>query len=136
MAANFDWEADRKLPASSAARSISSAEEQSGMRREDPLQPKSSIKHKPLFTRTSYWSTLQPGRKSYRIFAKQMTNPPPPCGSHAPTQSKRLRPTKTVQDKADEARPWSWSNGVLGFMLARARPASPERKQSISCILS
>jgi hypothetical protein len=57
--------------------------------------------HKPLFTRTSYWFTLQPGRKSYRIFAKQMTNPPAACGSHAPTPIKKTATTKTVQDKAD-----------------------------------
>jgi hypothetical protein len=97
---DFDWEADRKLPAASPARSI--------------LQPKNNVEcgvkifshqiidqHKPLFTRTSYWSTLQPGRKSYRIFAKQMTNPPAACGSHAPTPIKKTATTKTVQDKAD-----------------------------------
>jgi hypothetical protein len=97
---DFDWEADRKLPAASPARSI--------------LQPKNNLEcgvkifsnqiidqHKPLFTRTSYWSTLQPGRKSYRIFAKQMTNPPAACGSHAPTPIKKTATTKTVQDKAD-----------------------------------
>jgi hypothetical protein len=97
---DFDWEADRKLPADSPARSI--------------LQPKNNLEcgvkilsnqiidqHKPLFTRTSYWSTLQPGRKSYRIFAKQMTNPPAACGSHAPTLINKTATTKTVQDEAD-----------------------------------
>ena len=97
---DFDWEADRKLAAASPARSI--------------LQPKNNLEcgvkilsnqiidqHKPLLTRTSYWSTLQPGRKSYRIFAKQMTNPPAACGSHAPTPIKKTATTKTVQDKAD-----------------------------------
>ena len=97
---DFDWEADRKMPAASPARSI--------------LQPKNNLEcgvkilsnqiidqRKPLFTRTSYWSTLRPGRKSYFIFAKQMTNPPAACGSRAQTTIKKTATTKTVQDKAD-----------------------------------
>ncbi len=57
--------------------------------------------HKPLFTRPSYWSTLQPGRKSYRVFAKQMTNPPAACGLPVPTPVNKAATTKTVQAQAD-----------------------------------
>jgi hypothetical protein len=76
---NFDWETDRKLRPGNPDRTI--------------LQPKNNLdcgvrilsqqiidNHEPLFTHRSYWSTLQPGTVSYRIFAKQMTNPPLACG--------------------------------------------------------
>jgi hypothetical protein len=97
---DFDWEADRKLSASSPAKSI--------------LQPRNNLecgvkilsnqiidRHKPLFTRTSYWSTLQPGRKSYRVFAKQMTNPPASCGLPVRVPINTAATTKTVQEQAD-----------------------------------
>ena len=76
---DFDWEADRRLRANDPARTI--------------LQPKNNLecgvkiltqeivgRHKPLLSRTQYWSTLQPGTVSYRVFAKQMTNVPAACG--------------------------------------------------------
>ncbi|MGB7553111.1 MAG: hypothetical protein WBM04_01970 [Candidatus Korobacteraceae bacterium] len=98
---DFDWEADRKLPPNSPAKTI--------------LQPRNNLEcgvkilsnqiidqHKPLFTRTSYWSTLQPGRKSYRVFAKQMTNPPAACGLHVRTPINKAATTKTVKQQADE----------------------------------
>jgi hypothetical protein len=75
---DFDWEADRKLKAGDPARTI--------------LQPKNNLEcgvkimdeelimqHKPLLSRTQYWSTLQPGTVSYRVFAKQMANVPAAC---------------------------------------------------------
>jgi len=85
---SFNWDADRKLNPKDAARTI--------------LQPKNNLEcgvkiltrqiideHKPLFARTAYWSTLQPGTVSYRIFAKQMTNPPLACGLRARAVAKR-----------------------------------------------
>jgi hypothetical protein len=76
---NFDWETDRKLSPGDAGRTI--------------LQPKNNLdcgvkiltrqiidKHEPIVSSESYWSTLQPGTVSYRVFAKQMTNPPLVCG--------------------------------------------------------
>jgi hypothetical protein len=75
---DFDWETDRKLSPSDPARTI--------------LQPKNNLdcgvkiftrqiidRHEPLVSSGSYWSTLQPGTVSYRVFAKQMTNPPIAC---------------------------------------------------------
>jgi hypothetical protein len=86
---NFDWEADRKLPPKDSRKTI--------------LQPENNLacgikildtqiiaQHKALFARTSYWSTLQPGTVSYRVFAKQMTNPPAACGLHEARPRRRM----------------------------------------------
>ncbi len=101
---DFDWAADRKLPPNSPAKSI--------------LQPKNNLEcgvkilfnqivtqDKPLFTRTSYWSTLQPGRKSYRVFAKQMTNPPAACGLHVSTSISKVATTQSVKEGTDASKP-------------------------------
>lgn len=85
---DFDWQADKVLPEKDPARTI--------------LQPRNNltcgvkiledqlITHKrPLLTRLSYWSTLQPGRPSYRVFAKQMTNVPAACRRSAATTAAR-----------------------------------------------
>jgi hypothetical protein len=76
---DFNWEHDKSLPEKDPAKTI--------------LQPKNNLacgikimqhqiidQGKPLLARTSYWSTLQPGTASYRVFAKQMANVPPACG--------------------------------------------------------
>ena len=76
---DFNWERDRRLPADDASKTI--------------LQPKNNLEcgvkiltrqiiddHKPLLSASGYWSTLRPGGASYRVFAKQMTNPPAACG--------------------------------------------------------
>lgn len=96
---NFDWEGDRKLPPKSPEKTI--------------LQPRNNLEcgmkilsnqiitqGKPLFTRSSYWSTLRPGRKSYRVFAKQMTNPPAACGLRSRTPVNRAATTQTVHEEA------------------------------------
>jgi hypothetical protein len=75
---DFDWDADRRLPEHDPAKTI--------------LQPKNNLtcgirildnqliaQTKPLLSRTSYWSTLQPGTISHRVFAKQMANVPKVC---------------------------------------------------------
>ena len=96
---NFNWEADRLLKPNDPARTI--------------LQPKNNlecgvkilanqilVQHKPLLTRSGYWSSLHPDGQSFRVFAKQMTNPPTAC--HLPTQSAidKSATTKSVQDDA------------------------------------
>ena len=76
---DFDFQADARLPEKSPERSI--------------LQPSRNLscglkimenqivtQAKPLVVRSSYWSTLQPGTVSYRVFAKQMANVPEACG--------------------------------------------------------
>ena len=98
---DFDWQADRKL--SRGERSI--------------LQPRKNLacgikilenqiidQHKPLLTRSSYWSTLRPGTLSYRVFAKQMTNPPAACGRHAKSTVTQATTTAVVKAKADQSK--------------------------------
>ncbi len=102
---DFNWQADRTLRPNDSSRSI--------------LQPKNNLEcgvkiltnqviteHKPLLSRSSYWSTLQPGRPSYRVFAKQMTNPPAACA--LPTKTTKIaksETTQTVQQDAASATP-------------------------------
>jgi hypothetical protein len=75
---DFDWDKDKTLPLKDPARTI--------------LQPKNNLTcgvkildnqlfklNRPLLSHYSYWSTLQPGTVSYRVFAKQMTNVPEAC---------------------------------------------------------
>lgn len=83
---DFDPTADKGLKLNDPARTI--------------LNPKNNLicgikilenqiieQRKPLLSRTSYWSTLQPGTAGYRMFAKQMTNPPATC--HVPAKKGR-----------------------------------------------
>jgi hypothetical protein len=75
---DFDWDKDKRLPEKDPARTI--------------LQPENNltcgvkilfrqliVKQQPLLSRSSYWSTLRPGRSGYRVFARQMTNVPAVC---------------------------------------------------------
>jgi hypothetical protein len=97
---DFNWQADRELKADDPARSI--------------LQPKNNlecgvkilfnqiiVQHKPLLTRSGYWSTLHPDGPSYRVFAKQMINPPVACGLSAKSTIDKSATTKSVQDDAN-----------------------------------
>jgi hypothetical protein len=100
---DFNWQADRTLKANDPARTI--------------LQPKNNLEcgikilsnqlftlHKPLLTRSSYWSTLQPGRPSYRVFAKQMTNPPAACALPVKTKIAKTETTQSVHEDAKTAK--------------------------------
>ncbi len=75
---DFDWEKDKKLEEHDPAKTI--------------LQPRNNLlcgvaiiknqlidQHKPLLSRTSYWSTLQPGSVGVKVFLKQMANVPAAC---------------------------------------------------------
>lgn len=99
---DFDWKADRKLPPKDPRRTILQPERNlaCGIK---ILENQIIEQHKPLFTRTSYWSTLQPGRLSYRVFAKEMINPPEACGlavKSAPVTPQTT--TATVKAQADQ----------------------------------
>jgi hypothetical protein len=98
----FDWQADKHLPPHDPQRTI--------------LNPENNLKcginilsnqiidqHKSIVTRTSYWSTLQPGTVSYRVFAKQMTNPPAACGLRKPATTRRF-PDKNAPEVASTLR--------------------------------
>jgi len=97
---DFNWQVDRALKANDPAKTI--------------LQPKNNLEcgvkilvnqiitqHKPLLTQSGYWSTLRPNEPSYRVFAKQMTNPPAACGLSTNSTIDKSATTKSVQDDAD-----------------------------------
>jgi hypothetical protein len=101
---DFNWAVDRALKANDPAKTI--------------LQPKNNlecgvkilfnqtiVQHKPLLSRSGYWSTLRPGGPSYRVFAKQMTNPPAACGSPTTSVIAKSATTKSVQDDANRGEP-------------------------------
>jgi hypothetical protein len=94
---DFDWDKDKQLPERDPARTI--------------LQPRNNLtcgvkildnqliaQRKPLLSQSGYWSTLRPGGRSYRIFAKQMTNVPAVC-----RQARSLSETKTAAAHAEPA---------------------------------
>jgi len=101
---DFDWDADRKLKADDPARTI--------------LQPTKNLEcgikildreliqqHKPLLSRTEYWSTLRPGTSSYRVFVKQMANVPEACGkTTGASKGKAGRETPTQQELISASR--------------------------------
>jgi hypothetical protein len=87
---DFDWEKDKQLAEKDPNKTI--------------LQPKNNLlcgikildnqlmtRHKSLVTSKSYWSTLQPGTISYRVFLKQMTNVPDVCREPEPLDESRSR---------------------------------------------
>ena len=99
---DFNWAMDRALKANDPAKAI--------------LQPKNNlecgvkilfnqiiVQHKPLLSRSGYWSTLRPGGPSYRAFAKQITNPPPACGAFTKSMIAKSATTKSVQDDSNRA---------------------------------
>lgn len=106
---DFDWDGDRQLPEHDPDKTI--------------LQPKNNLqcgvkilnnqlidKHKPLLTRSSYWSTLRPGWPGYSTFLKQMANTPQACGR---IRSRREAPTETARNSAAESMVKSSSSGGM-----------------------
>jgi hypothetical protein len=100
---DFNWRVDRLLKANDPTKSI--------------LQPNNNLEcgvkilfnqiinqHKPLLTRSGYWSTLHPDGPSFRIFAKQMTNPPSACGLSTKSTIDKSDTTKSVQDDSNRAK--------------------------------
>ena len=99
---DFNWQLDRALKANDPAKTI--------------LRPKNNlecgvkilvnqiiVQHKPLLSRSGYWSTLRPDGPSYRVFAKQMTNPPAACGLPTNSTIDKSATTKSVKDDADRS---------------------------------
>ncbi len=77
---DFDWQQDRHLARKDTNRSILDPENNLGCGVKI-MQNQIIHQGKPLVTRTSYWSTLQPGTKSFQVFTKQMANVPAACGT-------------------------------------------------------
>lgn len=84
----FDWQHDRTLPEKDPNRTILQPAQNlsCGIR---IMENQIVTKNEPLVTRSSYWSTLQPGTTAYRVFAKQMTNVPETCGVHERKHARR-----------------------------------------------
>ncbi|HEX6770870.1 MAG TPA: hypothetical protein VF126_02505, partial [Acidobacteriaceae bacterium] len=79
---DFDWNADKDLAPHDPGRTILNPERNlaCGIH---ILAHQILDQHKPIFSPTSYWATLQPGTVSFQVFKKQMTNPPAACELHA-----------------------------------------------------
>ena len=89
---DFDWEKDKELPEHDPAKTI--------------LQPENNLlcgvniiknqlidQQKPLLSSTSYFSTLQPGTVSVKVFLKQMANVPAAC-SRRPARGEQPAPIR------------------------------------------
>ena len=76
---DFDFERDRRLPVKDPNRTILQPANNLGCGIRI-MQNQIITQGKPMIAKTSYWSTLQPGTMSYRVFQKQMANVPAACG--------------------------------------------------------
>jgi hypothetical protein len=105
---DFDWERDKELPEKDPGKTI--------------LQPFNNLtcgikildtqlveKGKPLVSSASYWSTLQPGTVSYRVFVKQMQNVPDVCRA-TPAGGQRNRTAGSPNSVASVASTGSGTN--------------------------
>jgi hypothetical protein len=101
---DFNWQADRALKANDPAKTIPQPKNNLECRVKI-LVNEIIVHHKPLLTPSGYWATLRPDVPSFRVFAKQMTNPPDACGLPTNWQIDKSTTTKSVQDDAnrDEA---------------------------------
>jgi len=101
---DFNWKADRRLPLHSPQRTILQPERNlaCGIR---ILYHQLFRQHKPLYTPTSYWATLQPGTESFRVFERQMTNPPAACELHATRPAKAPDTTEIASRQPKKAAP-------------------------------
>src|ERR1017187_43894 len=102
---DFDWEKDKQLEEHDPAKTI--------------LQPKNNLvcgvkilenqliaRRKPLFFRSSYWSTLRPGWPGHSVFLKQMSNVPVACGHpQARAQVKKASPDTGPTTAANQEPP-------------------------------
>ncbi len=92
---DFDWEKDRDLDEHDPDKTI--------------LQPKNNLlcgvniihnqlidHHKPLLSSTSYFSTLQPGTISVKVFLTQMANVPAVCGKPVRTEKPAAVPVRVA----------------------------------------
>jgi hypothetical protein len=99
---DFDWEQDRELKSKDPSRTI--------------LQPKNNLQcgikilyyqiitqHKHLVTKSSYWSTLHPGTLDYRVFAKEMINPPAACEKPERPEYLKEATTVSVHEQAEQS---------------------------------
>ena len=76
---DFDWNSDKRLREHDPDKTILQPENNllCGV---NILENQLVIQHRPLITKSSYWSTLRPDWPGYRVFIQQMANAPAACG--------------------------------------------------------
>ena len=117
---DFDWEKDKDLDEHDPNKTI--------------LQPKNNLlcgvniihnqlisQHKPLLSSSSYFSTLQPGTISVKVFLKQMANVPAACGR---------RPVRTEPKNETPVRTASATPATSTPVASTKAPASPQPAES------
>ena len=108
---DFDWNRDKELLEKDPDKTI--------------LQPKNNLecgikilqrqlieKGKPLVTSASYWSTLQPGTVSYKVFVKQMTNVPEVCRAAPLNEAKTKRMSRSISGQAQSVAAGTLATGT------------------------
>ena len=95
----FDWAADKQLPEKDPKRTILRPENNltCGV---NILSDQLIVKREPLLSRSSYWSTLQPGTMSHRVFTKQMANVPSACRVAPPINRAQSSSSKATTQSA------------------------------------
>src|SRR5215469_14894835 len=101
---DFDWGRDKFLDVHDPRKTI--------------LQPKNNLlcgvniiryqlidQQKPLLSSTSYFSTLQPGTISVKVFLKQMANVPAVCGRPVQSEPNPAPRVRVAEDSAPAAPP-------------------------------
>jgi len=98
---DFDWAKDRKLKSDDPDRTILQPENnlECGIK---ILENQIITQHKHLVTKSSYWSTLHPGTLDYRVFVKEMINPPEACAKPARPERLKQETTVTVHEQAEQ----------------------------------
>lgn len=100
----FDWDKDKQFAEKDPRKTI--------------LQPRNNLtcgvrilknqliaQRKPLLSQTSYWSTLQPGTISYRVFAKQMANVPSVCRVAPPVDEAKVSTASALPANGASTKP-------------------------------
>ncbi len=120
---DFDWEKDKSLAEHDPEKTI--------------LQPRNNLlcgvniirnqlidQHRPLLSSASYFSTLQPGTMSVRVFLKQMANVPTFCGRR-PVRTEPPVNAPTREPAASTATAGSSSGSELRSSLVSDPDAEP-----------
>ncbi len=118
---DFDWEKDKALAEHDPNKTI--------------LQPKNNLlcgvniirnqlvdQHKPLLTSTSYFSTLQPGTVSVKVFLKQMANVPATCGRGTHVNKERTAPVREAAAVPAPTQPASAPSAQSASAVVPAQP--------------
>jgi hypothetical protein len=85
---DFDWKADRHLRPHDPRKTILQPDNNllCGV---SIMDNQLTVQKKPLFSTSSYWSTLRPGWPGNRVFIKQMRNVPAACGRARLTRARK-----------------------------------------------